>query len=174
MADDAAPLARKLANALIPDALPASAVAKFGTPVVGVLDHFRNSQGGLWVGFTVEKDAYWLMADPTRVRPLAGSTWLLWVTIALMATVLGSAAIAPGLNLAIIGAPGCYLNSTADVIQPIFPLLGATHPWTLPIPNTAALSGTHVYCQGALLVPPGTNAFGVLTANSVNLTIGTL
>jgi hypothetical protein len=87
---------------------------------------------------------------------------------------LGGAPIVPGLNLAVIGAPGCFLNSTADVIETIFPLVGSTHPWALAIPNTASLAGSHVYCQGGLLVPPGTNAFGALTANSVNLTIGTL
>src|SRR4051812_9726054 len=31
-----------------------------------------NGISGLWVGFSVEKDAYWLQADPTRVRPMAG------------------------------------------------------------------------------------------------------
>lgn len=113
-------------------------------------------------------------------RPILGTTQTINITNipnplgSIGLAMMGTAAIVPGLNLAIIGAPDCFLNSTADVIQPIFPLLGATHPWTLPIPNSAALSGTHVYCQGALLVPPGTNAFGALTANSVNLTIGTL
>lgn len=57
-----------------------------------------NGVGGLWVGFSVEKDAYWLQADPTRVRLMAGSSWALWVTIALLATVLGSAAIARLIN----------------------------------------------------------------------------
>ena len=57
-----------------------------------------NGNGGLWVGFSIEKDPYWLQADPTRVRPLAGSTWLLWVSIALLATVVGSAAIARLIN----------------------------------------------------------------------------
>lgn len=57
-----------------------------------------NGVSGLWVGFSVEKDAYWLQADPTRVRMMAGSSWALWVTIALLATVLGSAAIARLIN----------------------------------------------------------------------------
>jgi hypothetical protein len=113
-------------------------------------------------------------------RPILGTTQIVNITNipnplgSIGLALVGSAGIVPGLNLSIIGAPGCYLNSTADVIQTIFPLIGATHPWSLPIPNAASLSGTHVFCQGAVLVPPGTNAFGVLTANSVNLTIGTL
>jgi hypothetical protein len=113
-------------------------------------------------------------------RPILGTSQIINITnipnplSSIGLALIGGTAIVPGLNLSIIGAPGCFLNSTADVIEPIFPLLGATHPWALAIPNTSALAGTHVYCQGALLVPPGTNAFGALTANSVNLTIGTL
>ncbi|HZN40899.1 MAG TPA: trypsin-like peptidase domain-containing protein [Planctomycetota bacterium] len=112
-------------------------------------------------------------------RPILGTSQVINITNipnpagSIGLALIGSAAIVPGLNLSVIGAPGCFLNSMADVIQPVFPLVGATTPWGLPIPNTTSLSGTHVYCQGALLVPPGTNAFGVLTANSVNLTIGT-
>ncbi len=57
-----------------------------------------NGVEALWVGFSIEKDAYWLQADPTRVRPLASSTWLLWVSMALLATLLGSAAVARLIN----------------------------------------------------------------------------
>ena len=57
-----------------------------------------NGVEGLWVGFSIEKDAYWLQADPTRVKPLAPSTWLLWVSIALIATLVGSAAVARLIN----------------------------------------------------------------------------
>ncbi len=57
-----------------------------------------NGTEGLWVGFAIEKDAYWLQADPTRVKPVAPSTWMLWVSIALLATLLGSAAVARLIN----------------------------------------------------------------------------
>jgi two-component system, OmpR family, osmolarity sensor histidine kinase EnvZ len=57
-----------------------------------------NGSDGLWVGFSIEKDAYWLATDPQRLRPLAPGTWLLWVTIALAATLLGSAAVARLIN----------------------------------------------------------------------------
>jgi two-component system osmolarity sensor histidine kinase EnvZ len=63
-----------------------------------IVAHKVNDIEGLWVGFMIENDPYWLLADPTRVRPMAGSTWLLWVTIALLATVLGSAGIARLIN----------------------------------------------------------------------------
>jgi two-component system osmolarity sensor histidine kinase EnvZ len=63
-----------------------------------IVAHSVNGNEGLWVGFAIENDPYWLLADPTRVRPMAGRTWLLWVTIALLATVLGSAGIARLIN----------------------------------------------------------------------------
>ena len=46
-----------------------------------------NGAPGLWVGFSIEKDPYWLQADPTRVaadQPRA--RWFVWVGIALLAT----------------------------------------------------------------------------------------
>ena len=57
-----------------------------------------NGAPGLWVGFDIDKDPYWVLADPTRLGPMAGSTLLLWVSIALLATVLGSVAIARLIN----------------------------------------------------------------------------
>jgi two-component system osmolarity sensor histidine kinase EnvZ len=76
-------IGQALRSKLGPDTLVASSV---------------NGVHGLWVGFLIEKDPYWLQADPTRVQPMANSTWLLWVTIALVATVLGSATIARLIN----------------------------------------------------------------------------
>jgi two-component system, OmpR family, osmolarity sensor histidine kinase EnvZ len=57
-----------------------------------------NGQQGLWVGFTIEKDPYWLQAESTRVVPLTPGTWFVWVGIALIATLLGSVAIARLIN----------------------------------------------------------------------------
>ena len=57
-----------------------------------------NGEPGLWVGFNIENDAYWLQADPKRVQPVAGTTYFIWTGIALLATVLGSAAIAGLIN----------------------------------------------------------------------------
>ncbi|WP_418314789.1 ATP-binding protein [Piscinibacter sakaiensis] len=57
-----------------------------------------NGTRGLWVGFTLDKDPYWVLADATRLAPMATSTWLSWVGIALLATVLGSAAVARLIN----------------------------------------------------------------------------
>lgn len=76
-------IAAQLRAQLGPDTLVASSV---------------NKAPGLWVGFTIDKDPYWLQADPTRVTAISWSTLLLWSSIALLATVFGSAAIARAIN----------------------------------------------------------------------------
>ncbi len=57
-----------------------------------------NGQPGLWVGINIERDAYWLHADATRVMPLTQRTWVTWASIALLATLVGAAAIARLIN----------------------------------------------------------------------------
>lgn len=57
-----------------------------------------NGEAGLWVGFLIENDRYWLHADRNRVQVLTGRTWFVWVGIALFATIVGSAAIAGLIN----------------------------------------------------------------------------
>ncbi len=57
-----------------------------------------NGSPGLWVGFSFDKDPYWLQADPTRMQPITWTTLVVWVGIALIATVLGSVAIARLIN----------------------------------------------------------------------------
>ena len=57
-----------------------------------------NGASGLWVGFAIDKDYYWLLADPSRLGPISFSTLLVWGGIALVATMLGSAAIARLIN----------------------------------------------------------------------------
>lgn len=57
-----------------------------------------NGASGLWVGFQIDRDPYWLQADPTRLGPMATSTLVIWVGIAFIATILGSVAIARAIN----------------------------------------------------------------------------
>ena len=57
-----------------------------------------NGNKALWVGFSIDRDPYWLQADATRVRPLTTGTWFVWVGIAFLATLLGSAAVARLIN----------------------------------------------------------------------------
>jgi two-component system osmolarity sensor histidine kinase EnvZ len=50
------------------------------------------------VGFSFDKDPYWLQADPTRMQPITWTTLFVWVGIAVVASVLGSVAIARLIN----------------------------------------------------------------------------
>lgn len=76
-------IAAELRSRLGPDTLVASDV---------------NGAPGLWVGFAIDGDLYWLQADPTRLGPMALSTLVIWVGIALAATVVASVAIARAIN----------------------------------------------------------------------------
>ncbi|MBL8347330.1 MAG: HAMP domain-containing protein [Rubrivivax sp.] len=57
-----------------------------------------NTQDGLWVGFSIEQDQYWLQADATNPASVASSTWFAWIGIAILSTLVGSVAIASLIN----------------------------------------------------------------------------
>ncbi len=76
-------VSRELRSSLGPDAIVARTV---------------NGQPGLWVGFTIDRDRYWLQAAAAETSPLSNSTWFAWIGIALLATLIGSAGIAGLIN----------------------------------------------------------------------------
>ena len=57
-----------------------------------------NGEPGLWVGFPIENDNYWLRAESDQVSPTMGNTWFIWIGIAILATALGSVGIARLIN----------------------------------------------------------------------------
>ena len=57
-----------------------------------------NGEAGLWVGFRIESDSYWLQMDAERLRPLSNSAWLVWLTLAAGLSLLGAAAITARIN----------------------------------------------------------------------------
>ena len=57
-----------------------------------------NGESGLWVGFRIERDSYWLQMDPERLRPLNNSAWLVWLTLAATLSLVGAAAITARIN----------------------------------------------------------------------------
>jgi two-component system osmolarity sensor histidine kinase EnvZ len=57
-----------------------------------------NGRPGMWVGFSIDRDNYWLQAEATHAGPLKRDTWFVWIGIALLATLLGSVAIASLIN----------------------------------------------------------------------------
>lgn len=76
-------LANEMARRLGPDTLIASRV---------------NDASGLWVGFKIERDSYWLQMDPERLRPLGGSAWLTWLAVTLALSLAGAAIMAGLIN----------------------------------------------------------------------------
>ena len=54
-----------------------------------------NDEAGLWVGFQIEGDSYWLLTDRSRVGALlGGSAWLLWLAMLGMVALVGAALLA--------------------------------------------------------------------------------
>jgi len=57
-----------------------------------------NGVKGLWVGFSIDKDAYWLQTDISRIGPSRSSTWLIWLMTATALSLAGAALIARLIN----------------------------------------------------------------------------
>ena len=76
-------VAEQLRAVLGPDTVVASAV---------------NGEPGLWVGFAIGRDSYWMRAESASAAPLAVATWLVWTGIALLATLVGAIAVAGLIN----------------------------------------------------------------------------
>jgi two-component system osmolarity sensor histidine kinase EnvZ len=57
-----------------------------------------NGEPGLWIGFDIEDDAYWLRTDEARLGPSRAGTWLLWLLTAASLSLLGSVAITRVIN----------------------------------------------------------------------------
>lgn len=58
-----------------------------------------NDEAGLWVGFMIEGDSYWLLMDRSRVGALlGGGTWLLWLAMLCGLSLIGAALLAGLIN----------------------------------------------------------------------------
>ena len=57
-----------------------------------------NGFEGLWIGFEIGDDTFWLLADPERLGAVEGTTWLVWLAIAAALSLLGAALIARLIN----------------------------------------------------------------------------
>ncbi len=57
-----------------------------------------NGQKGLWVGFSIDGDSYWLLTDPSKIGPSRNSTWVIWLIIAAALSLAGAAFIARLIN----------------------------------------------------------------------------
>jgi len=57
-----------------------------------------NDVEGVWVGFSIEKDLYWLQTDRNRFNEPAGRTWLIWLLTAAALSLTGAAGMARLIN----------------------------------------------------------------------------
>ena len=65
-----------------------------GTFVAGSV----NGEKGLWVGFSIDGDPYWLLTDTTRTGPSRSSIWVIWLMTAAVLSLAGAALIARLIN----------------------------------------------------------------------------
>jgi hypothetical protein len=110
-------------------------------------------------------------------RPVLNTTWNLTTSNVPANTVLGVDIFGiadPGINdLFFLGAPGCGLRASLDVLNAWFPT-GPTHAYSLPIPSNPALVGFQLFSQSAAFQFPAQNAFGAITSNGVAGLLGSI
>lgn len=82
---------------------------------------------------------------------------------------------APGINLSILGAPGCFaLVDPNAAVGNLISNLGAPLPSmtvTLPIPANPALTGFQLASQ-SIWLDAAANPFGMVTSNAISMTLG--
>jgi two-component system, OmpR family, osmolarity sensor histidine kinase EnvZ len=57
-----------------------------------------NAEDGLWVGFVIDGDNYWMLTDRSRFNQTGGRTWLIWLITAAVLSLAGAALIARLIN----------------------------------------------------------------------------
>jgi two-component system, OmpR family, osmolarity sensor histidine kinase EnvZ len=57
-----------------------------------------NGEEGLWVGFGIDQEKFWLQTDLAKLAPVPGRAWLVWLTIAALLSLAGAAVIARLIN----------------------------------------------------------------------------
>jgi two-component system, OmpR family, osmolarity sensor histidine kinase EnvZ len=57
-----------------------------------------NKQPGMWIGFVIDGDDYWLLTNRERFKPAGRTTWIIWLTVAATLSLAGAALIARLIN----------------------------------------------------------------------------
>lgn len=57
-----------------------------------------NGKPGLWVGFVIDRDNYWLHTDRARFNQTANKTWMIWLATGALLSLAGAAIIARLIN----------------------------------------------------------------------------
>ena len=65
-----------------------------GTVMAGAV----NGEQGIWIGFKIGSDDYWMLLDRTRFSQVGGSTWVVWLITAAALSLAGAALIARLIN----------------------------------------------------------------------------
>jgi hypothetical protein len=82
----------------------------------------------------------------------------------------GSLAVNPGVDLTVLGMPGCFAYTNLDIgLLTGSPVAAGTSTFALPIPNNPALSGAQLASQGASLSVA--TPLGLATSNGLALLI---
>ncbi|HEX5054108.1 MAG TPA: hypothetical protein VFZ65_20185 [Planctomycetota bacterium] len=115
------------------------------------------------------------LAVAGAASPVIGSTLPLEVVEPTASGVLGLLAISLSqaqLELGFLGAPDCYLLGSSDVLE-VFVPTGATTALAYGLPPQAAWIGAPLFLQAVSFLP-GSNAFGAVFSNGLELTLGEL
>jgi two-component system, OmpR family, osmolarity sensor histidine kinase EnvZ len=84
---DSDALGRRISTALMKRLGPGTVVA-----------NSVNQEPGLWVGFAIEEDSYWMQTDKSRFAPASSATWVIWLITAAVLSLAGAALIARLIN----------------------------------------------------------------------------
>lgn len=57
-----------------------------------------NGEAGLWIGFEIGEETFWMMLDKGRINKIENTTWLVWLGIAGSLSLLGGGLMARLLN----------------------------------------------------------------------------
>jgi hypothetical protein len=123
---------------------------------------------------TVDPEAAPLAVAATS-RPITGTNWGLNVTNVPATGVIGVDVFGlsnPGIpDLAFLGLPGCGLSASLDIIN-AWPVAGSSHAHSLAIPSNPSLISLHIFTTSAVFQVPPINAFGAITSNGIDGSIG--
>jgi hypothetical protein len=108
-------------------------------------------------------------------RPVIGTNWNLTTSNVPATGLIGVDVFGiadPGINdLFFLGAPGCGLRASLDATSAWF-VAGATHTYSLAIPNSPSLVNLNLYTTSAVFQVPPVNAFGAITSNGIQGKVG--
>ena len=112
-------------------------------------------------------------------RPVIGSTLRVDVTNlpsspSAVIMLVGTTAVVPGVDLGVLGAPGCTLDTDILSFALLAPSLshgGWIASWSMAIPNDPSWLGQSIYNQVATRDPTA-NPFGVTTSNAGHAFVG--